>query len=201
MKFAEINKMFTEIVNEYISKGYYINTGSMGGSQGEIAKVHLTDGKELICVYITHTCNKKVSYAENTHFLEVVEIVVGRSNAVDAVSAIDKRGFFATVWLDNLEIIKTKTFYSVARRKEFYTTDVSEAIVCEEKRYNRGMRRSRRSNMLFTSVEAREIAKRYIKRKAGYKRVSVDEIHIVKNINEKNNRANYAIIYKGEVIF
>lgn len=197
MKFAEINKMFTEIVNEYISKGYYINTGSMGGSQGEIAKVHLTDGKELICVYIDYTCNKKVIYAENTHFLKAIEIVVGRSNAV---AVIDERGPLSTVWLDNLEIIKTKTFYSVARRKEFYTTDVSEAIVCEEKRYNRGMRRSRRSNMLFNSIEAREIAKRYIKRKAGYKRVSVDEIHIVKNINEKTNRANYAIIYKGEVI-
>lgn len=198
MKFAEINKMFTEIVNEYISKGYYINTGSMSGSQGEIAKIHLTDGKELICVYIDYTCNKKVSYAENTHFLKAIEIVVGRSNAV---AVIDERGPLSTVWLDKLEIIKTKTFYSVARRDEFYTTDVSEAIVCEEKRYNRGMRRSRRSNMLFNSIKAREIAKRYIKRKAGYKRVSVDEIHIVKNINEKTNRANYAIIYKGEVIF
>ena len=198
MKFAEINKMFTEIVSEYISKGYYINTGSMSGSQGEIAKIHLTDGKELICVYIDYTCNKKVIYAENTHFLKTIEIVVGRSNAVDV---IDERGPLSTVWLDKLEIIKTKTFYSVARRDEFYTTDVSEAIVCEEKRYNRGMRRSRRSNMLFNSIEAREIAKRYIKRKAGYKRVSVDEIHIVKNINEKTNRANYAIIYKGEVIF
>ena len=198
MKFAEINKMFTEIVNEYISKGYYINTGSMGGSQGEVAKVHLTDGKELICVYIDYTCNKKVIYAENTHFLKAIEIVVGRSNAVDV---IDERTPFATVWFHELEIIKTKIFYSVGSRNEIYTTDVSEAIVCEEKRYNRGMRRSRRSNILFNSAEAREIAKRYIKRKAGYKRVSVDEIHIVKNINEKTNRANYAIIYKGEVIF
>lgn len=197
MKFAEINKMFTEIVSEYISKGYYINTGSMSGSQGEIAKVHLTDGKELICVYITHTCNKKVSYAENTHFLEAIEIVVGRSDAVDV---IDERTPFLTVWFHELEIIKVKTFYSVARRSEFYTTDVSEAIVCEEKRYNRGMRRLRH-NIFFNSAEAKEIAKRYIKRKAGYKRVSVNEIHVAKNINKKTNRANYVIIYKGEVIF
>ena len=35
MKKFEINKKFTEIVQNYILNGYVINTGSMSGSQGE----------------------------------------------------------------------------------------------------------------------------------------------------------------------
>ena len=42
MKYAEINKRYTEIVSEYISKGYILNTATMAGSQGEIASVDLT---------------------------------------------------------------------------------------------------------------------------------------------------------------
>jgi len=48
MKFETINRKFTEVVSEWIGKGYAFNTATMGGSQGEIAKVDLTDGKEII---------------------------------------------------------------------------------------------------------------------------------------------------------
>ena len=45
MKYVDINKRFTEIVSEYIAAGYMMNTSSMNGSEGEISKVDLTDGK------------------------------------------------------------------------------------------------------------------------------------------------------------
>lgn len=32
MNYAEINNRFTQVVAEYLSKGYIINTASMGGS-------------------------------------------------------------------------------------------------------------------------------------------------------------------------
>lgn len=35
MKFNEINKRYTELVTEYLNKGYHINAGTMAGSQGE----------------------------------------------------------------------------------------------------------------------------------------------------------------------
>ena len=49
MKFENINKKFTEKVNEYISRGYYINAGTMScsGGQGEISHIDLTNGKEM----------------------------------------------------------------------------------------------------------------------------------------------------------
>lgn len=53
MKYAEINKRYTEIVSEHISKGYILNTATMTGSQGEIASVDLTNGEEIFRVVIS----------------------------------------------------------------------------------------------------------------------------------------------------
>lgn len=48
MKYSDINKMFTTEVNKYLAQGYRFNTASMNGSQGELAKVDLTNGTEII---------------------------------------------------------------------------------------------------------------------------------------------------------
>ncbi len=47
MKYIDINQKFTAKVAEYIAKGYTINTATMSGSQGEVAHVDLTDGKQV----------------------------------------------------------------------------------------------------------------------------------------------------------
>lgn len=48
----DIDKKFSETVTELIAKGWYINTGTMGSSQGEIAKVDLTDGTYIYRVLL-----------------------------------------------------------------------------------------------------------------------------------------------------
>lgn len=50
MKYIDINQKFTAKVAEYIAKGYTINTATMSGSQGEVAHVDLTDGKQVVRV-------------------------------------------------------------------------------------------------------------------------------------------------------
>lgn len=52
---TEINKLFTERVNEYIIQGYWFNLESLGGQQGEVSKVDLTNGKEVIRVLLRST--------------------------------------------------------------------------------------------------------------------------------------------------
>ena len=52
MKYSDINKMFTTEVNKYLAQGYYFNTSTMPGSQGELGKVDLTNGVEIICVVL-----------------------------------------------------------------------------------------------------------------------------------------------------
>lgn len=50
MKYIDINQKFTAKVAEYIAKGYTINIATMSGSQGEVAHVDLTDGKQVVRV-------------------------------------------------------------------------------------------------------------------------------------------------------
>ena len=52
MTYADINKMFTAEVSKYLACGYHFNTASMSGSQGETAKVDLTNGTEIIRVLL-----------------------------------------------------------------------------------------------------------------------------------------------------
>lgn len=52
MKYIDINQKFTAKVAEYIAKGYTINTATMSGSQGEVAHVDLTDGKQVVRVLL-----------------------------------------------------------------------------------------------------------------------------------------------------
>ena len=52
--YADINQEFSDAVAEYMSKGYSINTGTMDGSQGEVAHIDLTDGNEIVRVLLTY---------------------------------------------------------------------------------------------------------------------------------------------------
>ena len=53
MKYADINKRYTEIISEYMATGYTLNSSTMTGSQGETASIDLTDGKEIIRVLVS----------------------------------------------------------------------------------------------------------------------------------------------------
>lgn len=44
----DVEIIFTEKVQEYMNMGYRLNIGTMGGSQGEVGKVDLTDGANEI---------------------------------------------------------------------------------------------------------------------------------------------------------
>lgn len=70
MKFIDINREFTAAANSYMAQGYYINAGTMGGSQGEVAHIDLTNGTEIIRVLLT-TFNNYLG-------TEGVELIVGR---------------------------------------------------------------------------------------------------------------------------
>ena len=48
MKFIDINREFTAAASSYMAQGYYINAGTMGGSQGEVAHIDRTNGTEII---------------------------------------------------------------------------------------------------------------------------------------------------------
>ena len=52
MKSAEINAIYAAKVTEFLTAGYTINTNTMDGSQGEIAKIDFRKGNEVVRVLL-----------------------------------------------------------------------------------------------------------------------------------------------------
>ena len=186
MKYAEINKRYTEIVAEYMAKGYTVNTTTMGGSQGEIAHLDLTDGREIIRILI-----------ENFHewadtSLDGVEIMVGRASAeVKPNNSEDHE----TIWNNRLELISQERFYQVGvdrRYGKFYGTQ-EEAAKANELRFRRWRAKHSHDTTWSPTEPMMEVAKRIVRRRLGLKRICQSDIRIYKGEN------GYVVYYRDKV--
>ena len=126
MKFIDINRKFTAAANSYMAQGYYINAGTMGGSQGEVAHIDLTNGTEIIRVLLT-TFNNYLG-------TEGVELIVGRVKDDIKPNQEDR---WSTVWNERLEVISSKKFYRLNNRAQdgFYGTEEEAKAAPMVKKY------------------------------------------------------------------
>lgn len=186
MKYVDINRKFTEAVNEYTAKGYTFNTSSMRGSQGEIARVDLTNGTEIIRIILD-------TFSQFEPFAEGVEIVVGRYNENKVVP--NTNSSFDTLWNNELDIIKTERFYKLSSNVsiDYYGT-MEEATAANEVRLARWRERGDNKQKTFTSDAALEIAKRAIRRKLGTKRITTADVKIQKD------KRGYSVSYHGKTV-
>lgn len=98
--YADINREFSATVAEYIAKGYIINTGTMNGSQGEVAHVDLTDGNEIIRVVLMYNF---ATWPEKEY-----TIIVGRTQTNTTPNLRTNEA--ETIWNNELEIISSTTY-------------------------------------------------------------------------------------------
>ncbi len=180
MTYADINNRFTRIVAEYIAQDYTFNTSSMGGSQGEIANVDLTNGKEIIRILVENFSD----WREN---VEGVKIVIGKST--DRVIPHSGHGF-ETVWNTHLEVIYTEFFYKTGRRGNYYGTK-EEADAARNISLERYKRREICHTKYFHSDKAKAIAERVVRNKFGYRRINPAEVRISKTSN------GYYVVYRN----
>ncbi len=186
MKYADINKRYTEIVTEYLAKGYTINSRTMSGSQGEIANIDFTDGTEVIRILI-------VSFHEWTDIsLDGLEIIVGRADSeVEPNSENDCH----TLWNTKLDIISKERFYEIGADRvhgKCYGT-CEEATAAQQVRLQRYIAKNRDRKTENITSKAMEIAKRIIRREFGVKRICEADV-VVSKYN-----GTYTIKYKNRV--
>lgn len=186
MLFKEINQKFTDKVVEYINKGYHINSATMSGSQGETAKVDLTDGKEIIRILI----DDKTDYDD---YSDYTVIIVCR--CTDNVR-IDFNSTWDIIWNDHCEIISEDRFYK-AGNGWFVTKD--ESVRNRKIKHDRHEAR-RDSEYPYKDYKFDDSAKNImiscIKRKLNRKRFSIDKIEgiykqFIRNINNEITGVRY----------
>lgn len=185
MKFIDINKRFTALVAEYISKGYTFNTASMGGSQGEISKVDLTDGTQIIRIYIDTFRDWKRRYS-----VEGCEIVIGKStdNVVpNGSNTMD------TIWSSHLEVLSRERFYEIGHDRKsgtmYGTLEEAEAAVA--KRIARYRARDEKPSDFCPTPEMMAVAKRIVRERMGFKRISESDVRLTKG-------KHYSVHYRNK---
>ena len=195
MKHTDIEAIFTAKVNEYIQKGYTFNTTTMAGSQGEIAKVDLRKGDEVIRVLLQN--NRE--YDRDVHLArEMVILTVGRSieNVIRDDRPFDTMG--STFWNNRMEIIEQRRFYQISNRSNYFIEDVEAYDAMLRKQNKRCLARGgyvpRAERQL--PDYANKIAKKYIKRTTGKDRVSGKNIKVFKE--EAKGRLVYEVEYFGQ---
>lgn len=191
MKYIDINKKFTERVNQYIASGYIFNSASMRGSQGERAHIDLTNGTEIIRILVTD-----FSEWTDTDHLEGVEVIAGRvpSNTVPHVE-----DDYNTIWNQELEVISRDRFYVLGESRKsgkFYGTE-EEAIAAGKTRIEHWVRkaRSNASAELPLTDERMKVAKRIIRNRLGIKRrINEADVRVLKSDR------GYTVSYRSKAI-
>lgn len=173
MKFIDINKRFSEIVSSFLTAGYQFNTATMGGSQGEVAKVDLTNGTEIIRIVL------ESFFTYDGVCLDGYRIITG----VSTDNLIPNSSNDQTFWTSHMSVRECEEYYklySISYNDIVFGTK-DDAIAIAKKKNERWARQSSSEECFKPSEKVIELAKQIIRNKFGYRRICTDEIRITKS--------------------
>lgn len=198
MKFEVINRKFTETVAEWMAKGYTINTASMGGSQGEIAKIDLTDGTEIVRVLLDGFTTHPTRGGNRHYSLEGVKLVVGRVTDKVVPNSEDT---WSHIWNNRLEILSCEDFYQIGephRNGAVWYGSESEAMAQQDKNRSRFHARWVSCNQDLGDA-AKELVLPYVRRQPKCKTIKASEIEsVTRRSNDRNSKNHYYIKVRGK---
>ena len=113
MKSTEINAIYAAKVAEFLAAGYSINTNSMNGSQGEVAKIDFRKGDEVIRVMLS----SETIWGDHFRTADAIVLTVGRCTDERVINATGF-GRDAIIWNERLEVIEKRTFFQFGRRRD-----------------------------------------------------------------------------------
>lgn len=197
MKFADINRQFTEIAESYLDHGYHINTATMGPSSGEVAHLDLTNGSVVIRIVLLSF------FKDDDFYNEGYELIVGSANeaAPDAQPSM-----FVSIWNNRLHVVERHKFFCIGgilkgkhRDERFYgTRDEAEAAAKTRSDRAAAIYMSARPSVM--TSRAAKIAERYISRVTGIKHPNRAKLNVRHTIRRDDGRVygQYIVTYNGK---
>ena len=121
MKKQAIREAFTQKVAELLAQGYTLFPDTMSGHQGEIAKVDLSNGSEILRVLLTR--DRRYDRDENGYWGDTVVLMVGKAG--DDTRILPGWGD-STIWNNRLEVRSQMEWADIGegwrRGSEWFTT-------------------------------------------------------------------------------
>lgn len=193
----DIENVYTDTVKDYLNKGYRIYYSTMGGSQGEIAKIDLTNDKEVIRILLgSKTENYREHPIHKYMDLDYLTIIVGRNT-----DKLRGDSFSDIIWNEHLELISEIRFYKIGRRNNSFFGTKQEAIDAMLKYYERLKFRSfdwAEERIEINSDEAKRIVLPFVKRQYKCKSATVKDIEKIEKVIPKNGKVYYMVQVKGK---
>lgn len=193
----DIENIYTDTIREYLDNGYRIYYSTMGGSQGEIAKIDLTNDKEVIRILLE---SKTENYREHPIHkymdLDYLAIIVGRNT-----DKLWGDTFSDIIWNQHLELISEIRFYKIGRRNNSFFGTKQEAINAMHKYYERLKFRSfdwANERIEINSDEAKRIVLPFVKRQYKCKSATVKDIEKIEKVISRNGKVCYMVQVKGK---
>ncbi len=201
MKSTEINAIYAAKVAQFLNAGYQINTNTMNGSQGEIAKIDFRKGNEVIRVLL----HQETIWGENFRTAEAIVLTVGRC---DDERVINASGFGrdAIIWNERLDVIEKRIFFKIGSRRDAdWYLEGEEGEAAMEKYYVRlrakydleRVEEARIRTKDITSDEVRKILLPAVRRHLGKPNMKMNRIAKVTR-SWNNNRFEYTVVTVGK---
>lgn len=196
---ADIDKAFTEVIAKYITNGYVAHTATMGGTQGEIGKIDVTNngGNTIYRIVMGKEYNVKLD--EETKYEHYRAIIIEVRKYVRGVDFNHN-----TLWNDKGTLVENYVWYEV-RDDKVYTTDkefVREADAKRDARWRRWEERIDGVDRIFTNATITDKLMTYINNRKGFKAVKKRDINAVWRrdnryyIDFKNREGRYTVCNK-----
>ena len=197
MKFAGINKRFTDTVYAFLNMGYTINTNTMNCLEADtLGKVDVTDGKKIVRIML-HEFREQAEVQENgwTPRLYGVELVVG----VATENLKPNSRNFDGIWNHRLNIISEEKFYRIGDWDSDWYGTAAEAFA-REKMHRQRLRDSWEGEYVLFGENAKAIVLPFLRRQKNCKTATVKAITRVSKCVRPDcpgKSVEYAVAYKG----
>ena len=195
MKKQDIRRIYTQKVTELLNQGYTIFPDTMGGSQGEIAHIDLTDGSEIIRVLLERgLCWSHIS--DGFHG-DVITLTIGRAAADTWVG--DR--WDGTIWNSHLEPIFQIEWADVTgyRRNSEWYTDLEEGRRIQK--LQRARSRNHRDFQNYASTQLgdayKSAALRWVQKQPRMKTCKLSDIEKVTKVS-RSDRVHYEVTARGK---
>lgn len=210
MKYSEINKLYTEAINNYLKQGYVINTSTQSGTySNEIAHCDLTSGDDLVRVVLMNFYDEDFRPSAAGISLQVLVMRLDRPTLKD-FKPNQKHGAY-DLWNENSIVVDRKDWYCIRRESEVYVNGEYKGysdgwwVSKEELKNQREVMWARKyaepsssyAVTFYASAKARLLAYKFVKRQPRCKSIKPGDIENIERVFSEGKN-EYIIHAKGK---
>ena len=182
----DIREAYTAKVNEYLARGMKINIGTMSGTQGEIARVDVTDGEYIYRIRLDRDYLKVVDTDEHYFRADTINLTIEKFKDED----YRVLNTFTILWGGKGELVEEKVWYAIDGDRRAFVDNI------ETVKYFRNLHDARREarervNQEITDKARLALIYKIIKRRKGYSNVTKKNIQRV----VKKDNGRYIVMF------